>query len=97
MHVRCRWPPIKGAAWRLLSEAGLLWAQEDAEASPVELEEAVAMDEDELSEEDEDEDEEHDDVSDGDEMMVVWRRSMMVGCPGNGHVLVGWNVAGTEG
>lgn len=38
--------------------------QEDIEVSPVELEEAVAMDEDDLSEEeDEDEDDDHDDVS----------------------------------
>jgi E3 ubiquitin-protein ligase TRIP12 len=49
----------------------MLWVQEDVEVSPVELEEAVAMDEDDLSEEedededeDDDDDDDHDDVSD---------------------------------
>lgn len=46
-------------SWRML------WVQEDVDVLPVEVEEAVAMDEDDLSEdEDEDEEDDHDDVSD---------------------------------
>ena len=46
-------------SWRIL------WVQEDVDVSPVELEEALAMDEDDLSEdEDVDEEDVYDDVSD---------------------------------